>query len=481
MELRYWRIKVVTVVILSFMTVKAKADACSINEDKCGNVVLDDSEAKRDSVPKIICVMPPVDANGNTIPMDSMNRITCVMPPVDADDGAEVQDTIEGVSGFTKKMADFQLKMMQRVADSQRPKSSNGGFKVIFMPPPLGSMPEYGFGLGLGGCGIFKTGRQPTLYTSSIPVNVRFGFTNPFSFRITSTPVLYFRNNRLKIGAEIYYQQRYEHYFGIGYETNKNISRDRYVTGYQSRRWHVSPKVEWKVGASDFYMGIIADFSYDKMRNPGSCLLENYEYDRAGGTIDGLTLMDVGAGLDLSLDTRDVAYSPYNGVYINLRSIYYSKAVGSDHSYGKITFDYRHYKQIGGKRCVLAWGLSSSNVIGNDIPFARYATIGDIYATRGYYGYQYRDKSVLKAHVEYRYMFNFKGIVARMLINRFGVAGWTGMAVMGENIVKYNAVLPELGAGVRMQISPRVNMRFDLGYDINEKRMLKYFGISETF
>lgn len=417
---------------------------------------------------------------------DTVPKFDCVMPPYNvADDKEEADSTSQStvqLPGLVQKMADFQQKVVDKMTSSQRQQTSDKGvLKIVFMPPPLGNLPEYGFGLGVGVCGLFKTRNEPTLYTSKIPLNVRFGFTDPFSFKVRCSPILYFMKNNLKVAAEISYQQSNEHYFGIGYSTNKSMERDRLVTGYQSRRWQLSPEVEWRIGGSDFYMGVVADFSYDTMRNPGSYLTGCAEYVADGGTTDGLKLMDVGAGVDLSLDTRDVAYSPYDGAWIDLRAVWYSKSLGSDHNYGRLSLDYRHYKQIGGKRCVLSWGVSSSNVFGNDIPFARYATVGDIYTTRGYYGYQYRDKSVLKAHVEYRYMFNFNTVAGKLLLNRFGVAGWTGIAAMGENVLKYNAVLPEVGAGVRLQVAPRVNFRFDLGYDTVGKRVLRYFGISETF
>lgn len=439
----------------------------------------------------ILAVMPwagvvaaDVVAARDTITVDTVPKFDCIMPPYVADDTVTAEmngQQSPQLPKFVQKLSGFQQKVVDKMTGSQRPQSSKGGFKMIFMPPPFGNLPEYGFGLGVGVCGLFKTGSDPALYTSSIPLNVKFGFTDPFSFRVRSTPTLYFSRNMLKVSAEISYKQSNEHYFGIGYSTNKDIIRERAVTGYQSRCWQVSPEVEWKLGNSDFYVGIVADFSYDTMRTPGSYLLNSEEYIAVGGSADGLKLMDVGAGVDVSLDTRDLAYAPYDGAWIDARAVWYSKSLGSDHNYGKITLDYRHYKQIGGKRCVLSWGLSSSNVVGNDIPFARYATVGDIYTTRGYYGYQYRDKSVLKAHIEYRYMFNFNTLVGRLLLNRFGVAGWTGIAAMGENAIKYNAVLPEVGAGVRLQVAPRVNFRFDLGYDTVGKRVLKYFGIAETF
>lgn len=421
-----------------------------------------------------------VEASNNIEQTDTTD-IICIMPPCDLQDSSFVGDTLGNAPELVKKLTDFQTKMLKKVADLQQPKSSGSKFKVVFMPPPLGSSPEYGFGLGAGVCGLFKTGENPLLYTSSIPLNVRFGFTDPFSYRIQCTPILYFNGNSMKLSAAIRYSQLNEYYYGIGYSTNKALERDRSVTGYQSRCFEVLAEIQWRLGKSDVYVGILGDFGREKIKSAGTYLLDDASYIDFGGTESGLTLTDVGFGVNITYDTRDVSYAPYDGIYIDAKAVYYGKALGSDSDYGKIQLDYRHYRQIGAPRCVLSWGISSSNVVGKTVPFARYATIGDIYNTRGYYGNQYRDKSVLKVHAEYRYMLNINNDVGKLILNRFGIAGWTGLALIGENVLKYNGVLPEVGAGLRMQIAPRVNMYFDLGYDFNDRHVLKYFGITETF
>ena len=120
-------------------------------------------------------------------------------------------------------------------------------------------------------------------------------------------------------------------------------------------------------------------------------------------------------------------------------------------------------------------------MLGGDVPFARYANVGDCYVMRGYYGYQFRDKSVLKGHVEYRYMLNFDTLAGRMLLNRFGVAAWSGIAFTGRNVVRYDAALPEVGAGFRVKVTPRSHLRFDWGYGTATRDVMFYVGINELF
>ena len=136
------------------------------------------------------------------------------------------------------------------------------------------------------------------------------------------------------------------------------------------------------------------------MHNAGSYVAQAAEFQALGGTAAKSTLTDVGAGVDISMDTRDNMLVPKRGFTLDARLLVYSKALGSDFNYSTFTIDYRHYRRLWGNDNVLSWGVVSSNAIGGNVPFARYATVGDRYVMRGYYGYQFRDKSVLKGHVE---------------------------------------------------------------------------------
>ena len=395
--------------------------------------------------------------------------------------GGTAADTVAAAGGFVQKLNDFNDRTLERIAENQNPRAGSKA-RIIFTTPPLGSVPEYGFGLGVGAAAIFKTDySQPLLYTSKVPLTVRFGFTDPFSYTIACNPTLYFNSNKLKVAAQISYRQANEYYFGIGYSTNRRQEHSRGITGYQSRRWEFSPEVQWRLGGSDVYMGLVGDLICDNVRHPGTFLQSDALYIDAGGDENGLKMTDVGVGAEVTYDTRDDAKSAFSGVYISLRGIAYGKWMGSDSNYGRVSLDYRQYMRLGGRRNVLSWGASSSNAIGGDVPWTRFATVGDLYYTRGYYSYQYRDHSVLKAHIEYRYMFDFNNEVGQLLLNRFGVACWTGFAMLGPNPLRYEGFLPEAGAGLRLKITYRLNFHLDFGYDAHEHCVRRYFGLAETF
>ena len=385
-------------------------------------------------------------------------------------------------STLVERIDNLNRKVMGRLAEGREASTAGSSrFKVIFLPPPLGNLPDYGFALGVGVCGLWKTQNDALLYTSRLPLSVKFGFTNPFSFDARFQPTLFFNHNALKVSAEVFYRHRNEHYFGIGYDVNRSLECDRAVTGYQSRLLGITPEVELRLGRSDVYVGAVADFRYETMLNAGSYVAATPEFATIGGTASKSTLTDVGAGVDLSVDTRDNVLLPKSGLSVDARALFYLKGLGGDFNYTRFTLDYRHYQQLFGYGNTLSWGVASSNVFGGNVPMVRYATIGDCFVSRGYYGYQFRDKSVLKAHVEYRYMFNFNTPVGQLLINRFGVAVWGGVAFMGRNMLRYDAALPEVGAGLRMKVTSRSHMRFDWGYGIATRDVMFYVGVNELF
>jgi hypothetical protein len=67
------------------------------------------------------------------------------------------------------------------------------------------------------------------------------------------------------------------------------------------------------------------------------------------------------------------------------------------------------------------------------------------------------------------------------LAGRMGFAAWTGIGFMGPKITKVEGVLPNYGAGLRIELQPRMNFRFDVGRSPLEGQTLIYFNMTESF
>lgn len=100
----------------------------------------------------------------------------------------------------------------------------------------------------------------------------------------------------------------------------------------------------------------------------------------------------------------------------------------------------------------------------------------------GYYMGQYRDKSVHVALAEYRQMITTSGATKiKRLINHVGFAAWGGTGFMGPTPGKIEGVLPNVGAGLRIELQPRMNIRFDVSRDFKNNSTLFYMNMTEAF
>ena len=245
----------------------------------------------------------------------------------------------------------------------------------------------------------------------------------------------------------------------------------------------INPIVQFRVGKSSVFLGPNIDFAYDRISKPGSLLLNDKNYIAQGGDSTGVNIRTLGVGPILSYDTRDVAANAYKGIYVEFKALYYAKWMGSDNNYGTVSFDYRQYLKLPklGERRVLAWTVASKNSFG-DIPYNKIPLVGSPFDLRGYYVGQYRNNSTAYAIAEYRHMFNFGDETrTRRFFSRFGFAAWVGSGFMGKNPVKYEAVLPNFGAGLRIELQPRMNFRLDIGHSPIDKQTLIYFNMTEAF
>ena len=166
--------------------------------------------------------------------------------------------------------------------------------------------------------------------------------------------------------------------------------------------------------------------------------------------------------------------------YTPVRTLFPFTPLFRSNNFGRLGFDYRQYKSIG-LRKVIAWTVQSKNVFG-DVPLNKYSLLGTPFDLRGYYMGQYRDKSAHLAMAEYRQMFNTdKSNWFKKIVNRLGFAAWAGCGFMGPNPGKIEGVLPNAGIGLRIEVQPRMNVRFDIGRNMINKENLFYFNMTEAF
>lgn len=341
--------------------------------------------------------------------------------------------------------------------------------------------PDFGFLIGGSALMTFRMNPQDTtMRRSVIPMALAFMFEGG-GLNLMVKPQLFFKDDKFRIFGVLNYKNTRENFYGIGYNTNKNYERSDSTSQYRYSGFQVNPWFLFRMGKSDIFFGPQIDISYDKLSEPAKHLPQQADYAAAGGDENGYKNFSSGIGFLLSYDTRDIPANPYSGTYVDLRGIMYQKWLGSDQNFYRLELDYRQYKSVG-QRKVLAWTLQTKNSFGRHIPLTKYALSGTPFDLRGYYMGQYRDKSSHVALVEYRQMFNTdRSTWLKRITSHLGYVAWGGVGFMGPTPGKIEGVLPNAGLGLRIEVQPRMNVRFDYGRNFVNKQNLFYFNMTEAF
>ncbi len=341
--------------------------------------------------------------------------------------------------------------------------------------------PDFGFLIGGSALMTFRMNPQDTtMRRSVIPMALAFMFEGG-GLNLMVKPQLFFKDDKFRIFGVLNYKNTRENFYGIGYNTNKNYERSDSTSQYRYSGFQVNPWFLFRMGKSDIFFGPQIDISYDKLSEPAKHLPQQADYAAAEGDENGYKNFSSGIGFLLSYDTRDIPANPYRGTYVDLRGIMYQKWLGSDKNFYRLELDYRQYKSVG-QRKVLAWTLQTKNSFGRHIPLTKYALSGTPFDLRGYYMGQYRDKSSHVALVEYRQMFNTdRSTWLKRITSHLGYVAWGGVGFMGPTPGKIEGVLPNAGLGLRIEVQPRMNVRFDYGRNFVNKQNLFYFNMTEAF
>ena len=355
----------------------------------------------------------------------------------------------------------------------------NFRFSILGGP---GYTPDYGFLIGGSALMTFSTDpSDPEMKRSVLPTAFSYIFKGGGSVQVK--PQLFFNKDRFRIFGNIYYKNTLDNYYGVGYENNSSIERGENTTQYRSSGYKINPEFLFRIGKTNLFWGAIMDFTQTKITEPAEAMIEDPYYIADGGTEEGKTYFNNGFGIKFFYDTRDVPANAYRGIYLDVGATFYSEILRGNTAFTSINLDYRQYQKLDfiSARSVLAWRTLATFTAG-DTPITDLASIGSPFDLRGFYKGQYRDKSSGAGIVEYRHMFEtdrtnkFKRILSKM-----GFAAWTGLGFVGGPDTGWSPPLWNYGAGLRIEVQPRMNFRLDYGIDPISKQGLIYFNMTEAF
>lgn len=330
--------------------------------------------------------------------------------------------------------------------------------------PTLGYSPETNTEIGLSGLLLYYHGRDTTNRLSEVTARTFFTFENQYGAFLEHA--LYTDNNDWFMLGNIRYQSFPVSFYGIGISTT--LSDEQTVSAQQLLiRERILRKIR-----GNFYAGVNLDYNLTTsvaFSNPK--LLP--ESPRLHGK-DGF--QNLGLGLGLVLDTRHNVLNVRDGYFMEFALINSSPALLSDHNFQYINLDTRLFETLRENQ-VLAMQLVGQFSWG-EVPFNQLPQIGGPFLMRGYYQGRFRDRHLLAAQMEYRFLPLPLGFTDRIGAVFFASAG---TIYNDATAVEFRHLKGAAGGGLRFLLFPKKDVYIRLDYALTREGNGFYIYIGEAF
>ncbi len=375
------------------------------------------------------------------------------------------------VSGQTEKELKNAKKEQKKVAkDSiKQVKIDQGKFMISPIVVPAYT-PELGGLIAVGGLISFKNNPYDKVtQRSTLPTTFALSTTGAVVFQSILTS--YWMEDRLRINGQFWYKDMPDNYWGVGYENGFNTPVSDTTTAYERQWFWINPRLLYQLKGA-FYGGLNIDLNYTKGTN-AVAQVENDPYYAEYNDKP----FNVGLGLILQYDTRDIPVNAWKGSLINFDYTVYGSYLGGDNEYSILNIDFRHYINMGRKGSTFAMQARGRFGFG-DVPYGEMSQLGTPWDLRGYTWGRYRDESMVFVLAEYRYHFSKPDGT----LKKSGMVAWAGGgSIFGASNTEEqnNRILPNFGVGYRLELQPRMHMRIDMGF--GRETMGIYFNFNEAF
>lgn len=312
--------------------------------------------------------------------------------------------------------------------------------------PTLAYSPETGVEFGLSSLLLFQAKRDTLNRLSEVQA---FGFvTVKGQYGLWIDNAIYGDKDRWFLLGRMRFQKFPLLYYGIG---PQSLGKEPALidANYLLFRQRVLRKIR-----PNFFIGPELDFQ--QLYNTSFEQPESHIYDKPLGTAGTL---NVGLGAALVYDNRHNVLNVRKGFFGELSFLNYHPRLGSEYAFRGVNLDIRMFRPIG-RNNVLAWQVYGNFNRGN-IPFNQLALMGGEMIMRGYYSGRYRDKNMLAAQVEHRWLpFGFS--------KRFGAAAFISAAAVAPEIGAFATkhIRTSGGIGLRYLLFPKkdIYLRLDVGF-----------------
>ena len=174
----------------------------------------------------------------------------------------------------------------------------------------------------------------------------------------------------MRLELELDYDDGSSNDWGVGYDIAREIGEDdEDVTEFERVAFELPVILSFRVGKS-LFAGLNFDFIDMQVDERSPTQQASPDFLRYGDEI-----VNVGAGVQITFDSRDVTVNAYSGWYLNAEATFYRDSLGSDQDFETYGLDFRKYHQIGCPGRTLAWQLAGQLTEG-DVPWIRKPTVG---------------------------------------------------------------------------------------------------------
>jgi outer membrane protein assembly factor BamA len=347
----------------------------------------------------------------------------------------------------------------QKKEKSQTSKRRKGERIVLF--PVIVKSPEYVWGGGAAGTYFFKLNKDSVTRTSSIKA-VTFATVRKQLVAATEAYV-FFPGEHYILNVTTSLSRFPDKFWGLGNETPASN-----LENYAISQCSFSPRLSRKL-FSDIYAGIGYEFQnvfkFDYDRSGGSLFDSEEILGRNGGKTSAIDLL-------VSWDSRDHAFSPSRGLYVQYYQGFFSKKLGSDFNFRTFVLDVRKYFRLKADM-TLAFQANLMATKG-DIPIRNLNNIGSNSFMRGYYEGRYTDKDLVAVQSELRFK----------VYRRWGLTTFGGLGKVGHRlreIFTAQNVKPSYGVGLRYSLKPKEKLNFRVDTGFGKKSHGTYLNVGEAF
>jgi hypothetical protein len=309
--------------------------------------------------------------------------------------------------------------------------------------PFLLRSPETSWGFGAASAFFFKAKKDDrNIRTSDVNLVALYTLKKQLVIVIGST--IYFPGEKQIFRWQNSYSYYPDKFWGIGNSTPESSKES-----YSIKQFYFNPQFLLRT-YKKFYIGITSEYQNvtDFKFIPNGVFEQQSVPGRFGGATSGV-------GALFTLDSRNNAYSPSSGGFVEFNATRFDKKFGSDFDFTSYSLELKRFFELSPKR-VLALQIFGK-VNAGDVPIRNLALLGGSEMMRGFYKGRYADKNMFTSQAEVR----------QFLFWRLGVVGFASAGQVSEGFhdIRWDRLHFAYGAGVRLMVQKKekLNLRIDYG------------------